>query len=137
MAEKVLVETGFLLALNPQDKHHKWALQILEQARKGNIQLFLSEIAILELLLILRSKGVSEEDISVLLESLDIALRSYTKINYAHITFETAILASQLRQKYPNLTFFDSHHAAIAIINNLKYHDLDPLVREIVLVESR
>ena len=32
MVKGVLVETGFLIALNPRDKNHEWALQLLKQA---------------------------------------------------------------------------------------------------------
>ncbi len=137
MVRKVLVETGFLIALNPRNKHHKWAIDLLEQARKGSIQLFISEPAIIELTLILRSRGIGDRDIAILLEAINLAIRTYTKPNYAQITLESATLASQLRQKYSDLTFFDSYHAALAIINNLEYLDLDPIVREIVRNERK
>lgn len=137
MVRRVLVETGFLLALNPRDKHHEWALQLLKQARRGTIRLFISGPAILELALILKSRGVDDKSVGTLLESMSTAIRSYTKLSYAQVTLESAALSSQLRQKYPDLTFFDSQHAALAIINNLEYYDLDPVVREVVSRERR
>lgn len=137
MIRGVLVETGFLLALNPRDKHHKWALNILEDARKGLISLYLSTPAILELALILKSRGISDRDIALLLESMNIVIRSYTRLNYAQVTLDSAILALELRHRYPNLTFFDSHHASLAITYNLEYIDLDSIIREVVVKELR
>ncbi len=137
MVKGVLVETGFLLALNPRNKHHDWALQLLKQAKEGNIRLFISSPAILELTLILRSRGIDDKSIETLLESMSIAIHLYTKQNYTQITLETATLASKLRQKYPDLSFFDSYHAALAIINNLEYYDLDPVVQRVVSRESK
>ena len=137
MVKGVLVETGFLLALNPRNKHHDWALQLLKQAKRGDIRLFISSPAILELTLILRSRGIDDKSIEILLESMNIAIRSYTKPNYVQVTLESAALASHLRQKYPDLTFFDSYHAALAIINNLEYYDLDPIVQRVVSREQK
>ena len=135
MPIKVLVETGFLLSLNPRDKHHDWALNILNKARKSDIQIFISDPAILELVLILKSRGVGDRDIGILLESMHSVIRSYTKLNYAYVTFESSALASKLRVKYSELTFFDSYHAALTISNNLEYYDLDPIVKEVVSKE--
>ncbi len=137
MTKRILVETGFLLALNPRDRHHDWALQLLNQAKRNNVYLFISAPALLELTLILRARGVDDEKIGILLESIDTAIRLYTRPRYVGITLESAILAAKLRCKYPELTFFDSYHAALAIINGLEYGDLDPLVREVVLREHR
>ena len=135
MPEKVLIETGFLLSLNPRDRHHDWALQLLKQARRGDIQLFISAPAILELTLILKSRGIGDRDISILLDSIYVVIRSYTKLNYVYVTFESSALASKLRIKYPDLTFFDSYHAALTIFNKLEYYDLDHIVKEIVSKE--
>ena len=49
MTLKILVETGFLLALNPRDKHHKWALKTLGDVRKRTSILHISPIAPIEL----------------------------------------------------------------------------------------
>ena len=137
MVKGVLVETGFLIALNPRDKNHEWALQLLKQAKEGIIRLYISSPAILELTLILRSRGIDDKSVETLLESMNIAIRLYAKPNYTQVTLESATLASKLRQKYPDLTFFDSYHAALAITNNLEYYDLDPVVQKVVSRESK
>ncbi len=35
MAIDIFLETGFLIALNPRDKNHDWALKILEEGSRG------------------------------------------------------------------------------------------------------
>ena len=67
---------------------------------------------------------------------MNIAIRLYAKPNYTQVTLESATLASKLRQKHPDLTFFGSHYAALAIINNLEYYDLDPVVQKVVSKEQ-
>ena|GEM_PF-6403561 len=34
---KVLVETRFMLALNPRDEHHEWIMKVLKEARRREI----------------------------------------------------------------------------------------------------
>lgn len=132
MPNEILVETGFLLALNPRDRHHDWALNILEEAKAKKIRLYISPIAPIELSLIMRSKKYDEESINRLLNALDSALRRYTKPLYPRITLWHVVYATELRMKYPELTFFDSIHASIAINNRLIYHDLDEVLSSII-----
>ncbi len=128
---KALVETGFLIALNPDDKHHKWALNILKQAKEGEILLYISPAAPIELSLILRSKGVSEEMISKSLEALHIIITRYIKPKYPQLTLNHLSKAAVLRKKYPQLTLFDSIHLATAITEKLVYLDRDETLKDI------
>jgi len=131
----VLVETGFLLAINPRDKHHRWAMEILEKAKKKENVLYISPVAPIELSLIMKSKGFSDEDILRVMNALDVAIKRYTKPNYPSLELRHIAYAAKLRSKYFNLTFFDSIHASIAILNNLTYIDLDETIREIISKE--
>jgi predicted nucleic acid-binding protein len=53
-----IVDTQFLFALNPKDKHHTGVSNILEKVKAGEIRnLVVTDTAIFEYCLILRSKG--------------------------------------------------------------------------------
>jgi len=132
MLKDVLVETGFLLALNPKDKHHNWALNILREARARKIMLYISPAAPIELSLIMKSKKYDEKDIYRVLEALDSAINRYIKPFYPSLEMRHIIYAAKLRMRYTELGFFDSLHASIAIKNNLIYYDLDEVLNSIV-----
>ncbi len=68
---------------------------------------------------------------------MDDAISLYTKPQYCSLTLQHLSYAAELRTRYQNLTFFDSIHAAIAIIDRLAYIDLDPVVRDIVKLETK
>jgi len=131
-----LVETGFLLALNPRDRNHDWALNLLREAKSGRLKLYLSPAAPIELSLILKSRGLAEKEAALVLEAMSLAVSRYTRLVYPPLTLEVASLAASLRERYPELTFFDSLHAAVAISNKLEYRDLDETVRRVVEKES-
>ena len=132
---RILVETGFLLALNPRDRHHKWALGVLEDSRKKMNILYISPIAPAELSLIMRSKGFNDKSILRVLKAIYSITRKYTKPRFPLLELEHIMYAAELRIKYPELTFFDSIHASLAILNNLVYYDLDKTVKKIVDAE--
>ncbi len=137
MVVEVLVETGFLLALNPRDKNHGWALEVLEDGRRRRVLLYLSPAAPLELSLIMKSRGIGDEGVSRALRAIDAAIRGYTVPRYAPLEIMHMAYAAELRARYPELTFFDSLHTSMAILNNLVYYDLDDKVREVVEMELR
>ena len=129
---EVLVETGFLLALNPRDVHHQWALSLLEESRGKAKVLYISPASPVELSLILKSKGYSDESISRLLNAMFSIVGRYTRPRYPPMGLEHMAYAAELRAKYPQLTFFDSLHASVAILENLVYYDLDETVKGVI-----
>ncbi len=133
---RILVETGFLLALNPKNKHHRWALNILEKARSGEFTLCISPVAPIELSLILKSKAYGEKEILQVLSAMNIIIRRYTRPYYPSLGLEHIMYASELRMKYHELTFFDSLHASIALLYNLTYYDLDEVIKEVINSEK-
>ncbi|RLE61643.1 MAG: hypothetical protein DRN53_05325 [Thermoprotei archaeon] len=134
---KILVETGFLLALNPRDKHHEWALKVLEESKRRINVLHISPIAPIELSLIMKSKGYDNRSIVRVLKALHGAIRRYTRPYYPLLKLEHVIYATELRMKYPELTFFDSIHTAIAVLDNLTYYDLDESIKSIIDIELK
>ena len=135
MALKVLVETGFLIALNPRDKYHKWALDVLAKAKRKDLILNISPAALLEYTLLLKTKGYDEETIHNILEAINDIIQRYTRPLYPQLTLNHVIYATKLRRKYSELSFFDSIHASITILDNLIYYDLDNVVKRIIRSE--
>jgi len=134
---RALVETGFLLALNPRDENHDWALGLLEESRRGLVELHISPASPVEVSLVLRARGLSEAEVREALEAMEDAVLSYTRPRYVQLKLAHASLAADLRRRYAELSFFDSLHAAVAIAEGLAYYDLDGVVREVVRREAR
>ncbi len=137
MALRALVETGFMLALNPRDRHHEWAMKVLEEAARGEIVLFISPAAPIELSLVMRAKGREDRDVLQALRAVEEVIRRYTKPRFPPLGLRELVYAAELRMRHPDLTFFDSIHASVAILNKLTYYDLDEVVGEVVAVELR
>lgn len=135
MLVEALLETGFLLALNPRDRNHGWALSLLDKARRREVRIHISPAALVELALILRSRGLGDGEIAAALRAIDEAISMYTRPLYPPLTLEHMAYASELRARYRGLSFFDSIHAAIVVSEGLEYMDLDRQVQSIVEVE--
>jgi predicted nucleic acid-binding protein len=135
MPVKALLETGFLLALNPRDRNHGWALSLLDRARRGEARIHISPAALVELALILRSRGLRDGEIAAALRAIDEAISMYTRPSYSPLTLEHVAYASELRSRHAGLTFFDSLHAAVAVSEGLEYIDLDERLRGVVEAE--
>ncbi|MGC9107638.1 MAG: type II toxin-antitoxin system VapC family toxin [Infirmifilum sp.] len=127
---KALLETGFLLALNPRDRNHEWATRVLNEAKKHKIIIFLSPASLIELSLILKSRGLTDPEISQVFDALNSLIKP--KPSYPELTAETLSSAARLRTRYPELSFFDSIHAALTLENDLAYYDLDDVVLHVV-----
>ena len=133
---KGLVETSFLISLNPDSKYHTWAIDILKKARGGSIDLYISPISPVELSLILRSREVDEESISDTLSALATIIGRYVKPKYPVLTIEHLSYAAKLRNRYSQLTFFDSIHLAIALLNKIQYIDKDKVIKQVFSEET-
>ncbi len=136
MSLRVLVETDFLLALNPRDRNHRWALSILEEAKNNTIVLHISPAALVELTLFLKSRGITDSVLSEVFETITDAITLYTLPRYPVLTLKHLRYASELRSRYRELSFFDSIHASISIIDRLVYMGLDSIVRKVVESEK-
>ena len=137
MVLRVLVETGFMLALNPRDRRHEWAVRVLEEAKRREILLYISPAAPIELSLIMKARGYRDEDIARVLNAISIILERYTKPQYPRLGLKELAYSAELRTRHSHLTFFDSIHAAVAITNNLTYYDLDQTIKNVIANELR
>ena len=105
---KELVETGFLLALNPKDRNHAWAMEVLRRAKEKESLLYISPVAPIELSPIMKSKGLSDDDVRRVMNALDAIIRRYVKPNYPQLELRHVAYATELRSKYSELTSITS-----------------------------
>jgi len=127
----LLLETGFLLALNPSDRNHSWALSVLSECRSRRAKCYLSPAAPVEVSLLLRSRGFDEGRIARALKLME-SIVAGAGIRCLPLRLAHVARAAELRDKYSELGFFDSLHAAVAVVEGLAYGDLDGVVRSVV-----
>lgn len=114
-----LAETSLLFGLNAKDKLHPHVVKILKLHHKHAIRLYISSAAPIEAILVMRSRGISHENIIRALELMNAKLVEYNASTYVPVTLHTIRIAEELRSKHPILTYFDSIHIALAAENNL------------------
>jgi len=105
-----LLENDTIFAyLNEYDPHHATAERIFQKLEKGDIQVEISSVSLIEMELIYRSEKMEDK----LLKHLA-AVAALPNVKYIALTPDVAVASVYLRQTL-NLTFFDSHYAATAL----------------------
>lgn len=124
----MLIETDILLALiSVKDKHHIEALKLIDKLEG---KLILSPYSLIELDLIIRSGKVLISDVSAFYQAISTFLdyRRMRKIPPKPIYHAEA---HKLRQKYGELTYFDSLHAAVSMTEKLEHISYDNVYERI------
>ena len=108
-----VIEFDTLIAfVNPADRLHRYADKIFKKIVSGKLRdVRIATSALLEYELVLKSRGYSEAEIRKDIS----AFKSLVK--EVPITSDVIVKASELREKY-SLTYFDSLHAATAILTD-------------------
>ncbi|RLI42956.1 hypothetical protein DRO59_02470 [Candidatus Bathyarchaeota archaeon] len=105
-----LLENDTIFAyLNEYDPNHATAERIFQKLEKGDIQVEISSVSLIEMELIYRSEKMEDK----LLKHLA-AVAALPNVKYIALTPDVAVASVYLRQTL-NLTFFDSHYAATAL----------------------
>ncbi len=108
-----VLDTEVLFAFNPKDKHHRYAKRLLELIRAGRMSdVHITDVALLEFVTVLRSKGKSTDAICRLLRSLEVIMAKYGIIETCTLTVEALLRAMDFLQK--GVSFFDALIAASA-----------------------
>mgnify|MGYP000002773614 CR=1 FL=1 len=108
-----VLDTEVLFAFNPKDKHHRYAKRLLELIRAGRMSdVHITDVALLEFVTVLRSKGKSTDAICRLLRSLEVIMVKYGIIETCTLTVEALLRAMDFLQK--GVSFFDALIAASA-----------------------
>lgn len=105
-----LLENDVIFAyLNEYDLNHAVAERIFKKLQKGEINVEISSVSLIEMELIYRSEKMEDR----LLKDLA-AVAALPNVRYITLTPDVAVASVYLRQTL-NLTFFDSHYAATAL----------------------
>ena len=133
--DEYLIETDFLFGLRTSDKFHSIINQTLEQVKEGKVKLKILNSAIFEVRTVLYSQGKSPDDISKILVFMKSKLDEYS-IEEEPILFDDFILADSLREKYKELTFFDSLHAAVSQRRKLSIYGSDRVLKKLKFITA-
>lgn len=109
-----VAETEFLFSLRPRDRWTKLTRKILQKASQHRIQIRLLQSAVQEMRAVLGSQGKSYRDTYTSLILIKTKLTKH-EILEEPTSIDDYILADKLREEYPELTYFDSLHAAAAL----------------------
>ena len=108
-----VLDTEVLFAFNPKDKHHKYAKKLLELIRAGKIgDVHITDVALLEFVTVLRSKGMGVNAICRLLRSLEAIVARYGIVETCTLSVEVLLKGMDFLQK--GVSFFDALIAASA-----------------------
>jgi len=123
----MLIETDLLIALaRAHDKHHKEAVALVKRYRGS---LLLSPYTTIELDLIVKSGNIRVKDYSKFFFSLHKLIKFY-EIKIVEPKFSHVSKAYELRALY-NLSFFDSLHATVAVLEKVPLVSYDNVYRKV------
>ncbi|MEM1658298.1 MAG: PIN domain-containing protein [Candidatus Jordarchaeales archaeon] len=105
------LDTQVIFAFNPDDKHHKHSVKVLEEAKTSG-DYYIPEFVVLELILVLRSKGIPCKDIVDLLSALEVIMKEYRLRFLAG--FEVKDFADAVKLLSEGVTLFDALIAVLA-----------------------
>ena len=124
----ILIETDFILALSSsRDVHHEEAVELLEGLRGS---LALSPFTLVEVDLLVHSGGLKVRSLSEFHGALEGLLGMYGVGVVAPRPRHHA-LAEKLRGRLAELTYFDSLHASVALIEEAELLSYDAVYSKI------
>jgi len=118
----ILIETDIILALvSNEDKHHNEAIKLTDKFER---EIILSPYTLIELDLIIKSGLILISDTKAFYSALE------SLLGYRGITILTPrpiyhAKAFELRQKYRQMTYFDSLHAGVGVTKGIELISYD------------
>jgi hypothetical protein len=110
--EIVFVESDFLFGLRKSDVRHSHVMQALNIHKQDKMNIQILSSAVFEVRTVLASRGLVPKLIEDLLSLMAALLADYGVNNFTPLEFGDLILAERMRFQWPDLSFFDSMHAA-------------------------
>ncbi len=127
---EILVETDFLFGLNPEDRLHKYVIRLISLHKRKKLQCYLAGTALFEFRTVLYSHGLKSSDVHeaflIILNTLEENDVDVISVRPKHI-----LSADYLRTRYPELTFFDSLHAGVALEEGIPLASYDRIYERI------
>jgi len=123
-----IIELDILIAfVNKADKLHNVAIEIFNKITTGELKgIIVPTSAYIEYELILKSRGYSEDDVRSDIE----AFKRVKNLGEVPLTSNIIVKASKLRETY-GLTYFDSLHAASALLYDKTIISIDEAYRRV------
>ncbi len=123
-----IIELDMLIAfVNSVDALHNVAVKLFNEVARGKLgNVAAPTSAYMEYELVLRSRGYSEDTV---LSDLN-AFRRIKNLGEIPLTFEVIAKALELRKRY-SITYFDSLHAASALLHDKTVISTDRVYRRI------
>ncbi|MGQ9469821.1 MAG: type II toxin-antitoxin system VapC family toxin [Nitrososphaerales archaeon] len=128
MRRLILIETDIILALvSNEDKHHNEAIKLIDKFER---EIVLSPYTLIELDLLIKSRLILISDIKAFYSALN-SLLEYRGIKILPPKPVYHAKAFDLRQKYRQMTYFDSLHAGVGITEGIELISYDRTYVEI------
>ncbi|QOJ78678.1 PIN domain-containing protein [Infirmifilum lucidum] len=105
-----VADTELLFALNPKDKKHELALELISRMRGIKVP----DVVLLEFVVVLRARGRSPREIREALNAFRDIFEAYRIREVKTLDANLLVLQSSIEETY-GLTFFDSLVAASAL----------------------
>lgn len=126
-----LVESDFLFGVRKGDRNHAGVVKTLGMHKRGSLQLRILSSAVIEVRAVLYSKGLALHQVEDVVSLIDAELNDFGVRIYAPVRLSDIVVAERLRDEFPNLTFFDSLHAAVSKRLGMPLLSNDPIYKEI------
>jgi predicted nucleic acid-binding protein len=110
--EIVFVESDFLFGLRRSDVRHSRVIRALNDHKKGRFHIIILSSAVIEVRTVLASRRFESKAIEELLSLMAAFLNDYGVNDFIPFGLGEVILAERMRSERPELSFFDSLHAA-------------------------
>jgi len=127
---EILVETEFLFSLREGNSRYGVALKILKASQQGKLKVEVPSSAVMEAITVLYSYGFNHKQVEEILTLIDAKLIEAGISYYIPLTLTDVVIAARLRAELPQLSFYDSLHAAIAKRTNKYLLSSDPVYKE-------
>jgi predicted nucleic acid-binding protein len=129
--EIILVESDFLFGINKSDKRHSQVIHSLKKHKEGNLEIHVLSSAVIEVRSVLYSRGHNQDTTAEFFTLMAEVLANYEVKEFIPIELSDVIIAERMRAETPDLTFFDSLHAATAKRLNVKILSSEGMYMEI------
>ncbi len=129
----VFVESDFLFGLRKSDSLHSHVLRALSDHKQDRIHIQILSSAVIEVRSVLASRGLEPKVIEEVLSLMAALFGDYGVGDFVPLGLNEVILAERMRLEWPDLSFFDSLHAATAKAQQRKLLSSEGIYKKIGL----
>jgi predicted nucleic acid-binding protein len=131
--EIVFVESDFLFGLRRSDVRHSHVVHALNNHKQDRFHIEILSSAVIEARTVLASRGLEPKTIEELLSLMAALLGDYGVSDFVPLGLGDVMLAERMRSQWPELSFFDSLHAATSKAQGRKLLSSEGIYKKIGL----